>query len=130
MSTEEAATAGFVVIEQADGTVLGVSRRSDHTDFGFPGGKCDPKEPARIAAARELFEETMLVCSPENLVLILVGKIKQYDVAIYKPKAENYVYGTPTSTAEGVVRWCTWDELFAGTFGTLNKLVKQELDTK
>lgn len=130
MATEEEATAGFVVIEQANGTVLGVSRRDRHSDFGLPGGKCDPEEPAKIAAARELFEETTLVCSPENLVLISVGKIRQYIVAAYKPKDASCVYGTPASTAEGVVRWCVWAELFAGTFGEFNKSVKQAMEPK
>lgn len=42
------------------GKVLSVSRKTDHNDRGFPGGKCDPGETDEQAIIREVFEETGL----------------------------------------------------------------------
>lgn len=41
--------------------VLAVSRKKDHADLGFPGGKVDAGESGWHAAIRELDEETGLV---------------------------------------------------------------------
>lgn len=125
MLQEKEATAGLVYIPRGN-LVLGVSRRDDHSAFGLIGGKCDPNEPARAAAARELFEETTLIAPPESLKLLYVGLLKKYTIAVYEASV---YYGTPTTTAEGVVKWCTWEELFAGPFGQFNRDFKKALDT-
>jgi len=40
-----------------NGKILAVSRKTNHEDFGLPGGKIDPGESPEQALARELGEE-------------------------------------------------------------------------
>lgn len=47
-----------MLLNQEDGTILSVSRKSNHADKGLPGGKCEHGETYRDAAIRELLEET------------------------------------------------------------------------
>lgn len=43
-----------------DGRILAVSRKTNHSDFGLPGGKLDPGESFKEALIREVMEETGL----------------------------------------------------------------------
>ena len=42
--------AAQVVLINEEGLVLGVSRKTDHNDFGLPGGKVDPEDKDEMAA--------------------------------------------------------------------------------
>ena len=54
--TMQFAVVGVVLNRQ--GQVLAVSRKDDHDDLGFPGGKLEPGETAFAALRRECHEET------------------------------------------------------------------------
>jgi 8-oxo-dGTP diphosphatase len=55
------------VVTNDQGHYLAVSRKDDHDDLGFPGGKIEPGESPEEAVVRELYEETGLLVSRRAL---------------------------------------------------------------
>lgn len=55
------------IVTDDEGRYLVVSRKGDHDDLGWPGGKVNPGETAELAIIRELFEETGLLVSQRFL---------------------------------------------------------------
>jgi 8-oxo-dGTP pyrophosphatase MutT (NUDIX family) len=53
----------------SDGALLTVRKRATQT-FMLPGGKLEPSESPRTAAAREVAEELGIACDPARLVLL------------------------------------------------------------
>ena len=45
-------------------------KKRGYGEYNVPGGKVDPGENIRIAAARELFEETNLIVNPSDLRIV------------------------------------------------------------
>lgn len=112
-----------VVILNRDGLVLGVSRKTDHNDFGLPGGKMDLEDAnAEAAAIREVKEETGLIIS--NLRLVF---------AMHKQGYMGYTYiadysGEINHNEPHVVRWMPFEVIMKGSFGKFNQLVSESLD--
>lgn len=115
---------------------LGTSRKNDQTDFGLPGGKIDllhktdhkgypytEKEDPREAVCRELLEETGLVASrsQENLKNLYTRQDKNGSYCRCYLAMECDSYDFVQSENEGLVKWCSWEELEAGSFGEYNK---------
>ena len=57
-----------IMVTNAEGQTLGVSRKTDHEDFGLPAGKLNPGETPEQAAKRELFEETGLTATKLEVI--------------------------------------------------------------
>ena len=115
-----------VLLINEEGLVLGVSRKTDHTDFGLPGGKMEPCDEGNpmATAVRETKEETGLDIS--NLELIF---------AIHKNGKMGYTYlanysGKLNSVEPHVVKWIGFKSLLIGRFGKYNLLVSESLDDK
>jgi ADP-ribose pyrophosphatase YjhB (NUDIX family) len=112
-----------VVLINKEGLVLGVSRKTNHNDFGLPGGKMDPEDNENpvTTAIRETFEETGLRVTNFKLVF-----------AIHKSGNMGYTYladyeGEINHNEPHVVRWLPFERLVAGSFGKYNKLVSESL---
>lgn len=113
-----------VVLINNEGLVLGVSRKTNHNDFGLPGGKMDPEDEGdpTNTAIRECKEETGLDIS--NLKLVF---------AIHKGGNMGYTYiakynGEINHNEPHVVKWVEFQTLVRGSFGRYNQLVAESLD--
>jgi len=114
-----------VVLINKEGLVLGVSRKTNHNDFGLPGGKMDPEDNENPinTAIRETLEETGLRIS--NLKLVF---------AIHKSGNMGYTYmadyeGEINHNEPHVVKWVPFETLVGGSFGRYNQLVSESLDS-
>lgn len=138
---------GFVVVRQsgldASHWVLAVSRRDDHTAFGFPGGKVDPSDGSlaptswvgtiQRAMARELREEVGIDVDPRDLVILYQGVcpggadgVAYWMVSLALPGG---LHEEPrTQPDEGVVKWVAWKTLTSGPFGHYNANLKRALE--
>lgn len=117
-------TTAQVVLINKEGLVLGVSRKTNHNDFGLPGGKMDPEdnEDPIKTAIRECKEETGLDISDLKLVF-----------AIHKGGNMGFTYlakydGEINHNEPHVVKWVEFKTLVRGSFGRYNQLVAESLD--
>ena len=106
-----------IVVQRAD-RFVGVGRKDDPTaalGFGLPGGKVEPGEAPKHAAWRELLEETGL--GARALLRLRFGRP---GVTAYYAMCHDEEEPT-TQPGEGVVKWCTREELEAGPFSEYNR---------
>lgn len=113
-----------VVLLNNKGLVLGVSRKTDHNDFGLAGGKMDPEDnnDPMVTVIRETKEETGLTIS--NLRLVF---------AIHKDGSMGYTYladyeGEINHNEPHIVKWLPFERLINGSFGKYNAMVCESLD--
>lgn len=125
-----------------DGRVLGVSRKNDHTAFGVPGGKVDPRDgeltplaftaTLRRAAVREFREETGITLEPEQLDFFYQGVCPggadgiAYWMVTLKVR-DGVVLNPVTQPGEGLAKWVSWATLLGGPFGDYNSRLQREL---
>lgn len=97
--------------------VLAVSRKDNPNDFGLPGGKVDSGEPTKIAAIRELKEETGLDVVPGTLFYMFHSDDGEYETVTYLA----HVYGTIKTSESGIVKWVKPEVLLKGCFADYNR---------
>jgi 8-oxo-dGTP pyrophosphatase MutT (NUDIX family) len=122
-----------VMIVVKDGLALGISRRNDVTKFGLPGGKVEKLETPMQAAIRETFEETSIIVDE---CVFLYDRVEPKRVSS-DTEFKSYCFfatkwkGDPSSSDEGIVKWCTRDDLLGktGAFPQYNEKALEVLKT-
>ena len=107
--------AACILIRNAEGKILSVSRKDDHTQWGLPGGKREPTETFSQCARRELKEETNLDGTNFEFVFCRTGPI--YITATFTC---DYT-GEPSSMEGALTAWLTPQELANNIFGKYNR---------
>lgn len=113
--------AACVLIQSDEGLILAVSRKDNPEAFGLPGGKVDPGEDAKTAAARELKEETGLIATNLNLIF------QREDVGSMCSTFAGEISGEIDTNESGVIRWVTIDVLLEGPYSDYNKALFKHL---
>ena len=116
--------AAQVVLLNEEGLVLAVSRKTDHNDFGLPGGKMDPEdESVEAAAIRETKEETGLDIFDLQLVFAMHrdGFMGHTFIAKYSGEIKH--------NEPHVVKWTPFQTILDGSFGKYNQMVSESLDS-
>jgi ADP-ribose pyrophosphatase YjhB (NUDIX family) len=112
-----------VVLINDKGMVLGVSRKTDHSDFGLAGGKMEAVDQGKpeFTAIREVYEETGLHISNLRLVFAMHknGNMGYTYLADYK--------GEINHNEPHIVKWVPFQSLLMGSFGKYNQLVLESL---
>jgi 8-oxo-dGTP pyrophosphatase MutT (NUDIX family) len=116
------------VLIQNNHLYLGVSRKNNKNDWGLPGGKAEREETLKSTAVRELFEETGLIISEDNLTEIFSRQDEEFNVVTY---CLNIPFSSlnqePKQCEDGLVNWVTQEDLIDGTFGIYNKLLFEKI---
>lgn len=116
------------VILNDKGEVLAVSRKDNHEDFGLPGGKMDPTDESIFdALQREVKEETGLTVFEWASELVFAMHKDGYMGYTYLCK-EYFDEDEFGSDEPHVLKWTTFDEVIAGSFGEWNQMVSDSLD--
>jgi 8-oxo-dGTP pyrophosphatase MutT (NUDIX family) len=112
-----------VVLLNPEGLVLGVSRKTDHNDFGLVGGSLeDYDKTPELGAIRETKEETGLDISNLKLVYLKASSDGRVGYTYIAEWSGDIAYDEPH-----VVKWTTFSELIKGSFGRWNLEVYHSL---
>lgn len=120
--------AALALLWNKNGEVLAVSRKDDHEDFGFPGGKVEPTDATPdVAMVRELEEETGVVAKKWERVFERTDDGGYWAITFLVREWE----GEPRPREAGVVRWvpprrllepsCSWVTYNQALFAALGE---------
>lgn len=113
-----------VVLINAEGLVLAVSRKDDHNDMSLIGGKVDPEDNDDVVAAaiRETKEETGL--DIYDLELVYAAHSSGVMGYTFLAKCKEGIIQTDEPH---IVKWTGFAEIMAGSFGDWNTEVARSL---
>lgn len=116
-----------VLIRDKDGLFLGVSRKTNHNDFGLPGGKVEPEDISDVdAIRREVREETGLELTniERKFTLPCVDKNGMIPCTLF---TADY-FGEINHNEPHVVKWVRPETILLGSFSEYNKEVFDRLN--
>jgi len=111
-----------VLVSRRNGKLLLVSRKNNFSDFGFIGGKVDPGEDLETALRRETFEESGLGLT--NIRHLVSAVENGYPIEVFTGD----VIGEFNTKEKGVLKWGTWQDAFAGSFGVFNRKIYKKMN--
>jgi 8-oxo-dGTP pyrophosphatase MutT (NUDIX family) len=112
-----------VVLLNSDGLVLGVSRKTDHNDFGLVGGSLEDYDlTPELGAIRETKEESGLDISNLRLIYVKASSDGRVGYTYLADWTGDINFDEPH-----VVKWTTFSELIKGSFGRWNLEVYHSL---
>lgn len=100
---------------------LAVSRKDDHNDFGFAGGKVDNGELFSFAAIREALEETGYHVAIDKNYIPYIDYDGDFLVYTFKGYILPRERIATDAREKGVVKWVSSDELIKSSFGKYNQ---------
>ena len=114
-----------VVIVNDEGLVCLVSRKSDHNDWGLPGGKLEGDETYEEAAIRETEEEAGLKISDLELIFAMHRKGNMGQTFLVHKYEGDFKTDEPHK-----IKWGKMSEAMKGKFSYWNKLVNDSLESR
>lgn len=97
---------------------LAVSRKSDHSDLGCPGGKVENTDASlRAAMFREFKEEVGL----EIFNMRFSHSEKRHDWLVLIFRADMLDFPSFVNSEDSLVCWATTEQMCNGTFGEFNR---------
>lgn len=135
MQTKAAVCALIIHPDTHGKHILSISRRDNYKAFGLIGGKVDPGETLEQAVIREVLEETGF----EFTILANVferfckGKEQDYSDSFTTTTFLGTVNWLPPLNwkgqieGEGIIKWCTRQELIDGPIGAYNKTLFERI---
>lgn len=109
--TDPVKLSGIVLVVRGDGRILATTNRR-YGGFCLPGGKVDPGETPRIAAVRELREETSLIVTEKDLVWLCAGPSATESGRMVHMFYARHVRGLPRDVEPGTrCEWMTLEAL-------------------
>lgn len=110
-----------VLIKNPEGKILSVSRKTNHNDFGLPGGKIEENETAEEAIIREVKEETGYDLT--DLIFKETAGCKHNNDIKQCSIFTGMVIGKIDTKEPHIVDWVDPSIILKGTFGDFNKHV-------
>ena len=110
-----------VLVRNAEGKILAVSRGKDLIDMNLPGGHVESGESVEDAALRELWEETGVIA--HDLSFFYKGMCGLTLTYVFLAKI---ISDKIRSSEEGQARWVDESELLNGTFGGFYQKMMQK----